>query len=135
MSILDSILSQFTGGGQSNPLMKVVLDMVTHQSGGGLAGLVQQFASAGLGQQAASWVGTGENHAITGDQINQVLGSEKVQAIAQQLGLDPNQISSQLANLIPQVVDKLTPNGQMVHGDDLKNSIAGLVQNFLSRQA
>ncbi len=54
MSILDSILSQVTGGGQSNPLMKVVLDMVTHQSGGGLAGLVQQFTSAGLGQQAWS---------------------------------------------------------------------------------
>lgn len=53
MSILDSILSQVTGGGQSNPLMKVV-DMVTHQSGGGLAGLVQQFTSAGLGQQAWS---------------------------------------------------------------------------------
>ena len=136
MGLLDSILSQVTGGGgSSNPLLNVVLNMVTHQSGGGIAGLVQQFESAGLGQQAASWVGTGPNQPITADHVNQALGSDKIQQIAQQLGLDPAQVSSQLAQLIPKVVNHLTPNGQVPQGGDLQSSIAGLLQHALFKNA
>ena len=128
MGFLDSILSQVTGGGQTNPLVNAVVGMIGNQSSGGLAGFVEQFAKSGLAQQAASWVGTGPNQAVSADHINQVLGNSKVQELAKLAGIDPNQAAAALAQIIPQVVDKLTPQGSVPQGDALKNALAGLLQ-------
>jgi len=78
---------------------------------GGLSGLVQTFEAQGLGGVVSSWVGTGTNQPITAAQIQQVLGNEKLQAFATQHGIDVNQVSTQLATLLPQLVDQLTPHG------------------------
>ncbi|MDI9849401.1 YidB family protein [Rhodoblastus sp. 17X3] len=80
---------------------------------GGLGSLLEQFRNSGLGQQADSWVGTGQNHPITPDQINSVIGHGKLAEIAQQAGLDPAQLSQLLAQALPTIVDKLTPGGQL----------------------
>lgn len=122
MGLLDSILGslgqQLGGGGAGgNPLMKLVLGMLSNQQGG-LQGLIEQFTRAGFGQQAQSWVSTGQNLPISAEQITQVLGGQggQLQQLAQQFGMSQDQVSGGLAQLLPSVVDHLTPNGS-VDGD------------------
>jgi uncharacterized protein YidB (DUF937 family) len=80
---------------------------------GGLGGLVAQFQKAGLGEVVGSWIGTGHNLPISGDQLGSVLGPDVIGQLAQQLGLSHGEAQSQLSQILPQVVDKLTPNGQL----------------------
>ncbi|MGA9039378.1 MAG: YidB family protein [Terriglobales bacterium] len=115
MGLLDDLenkaVSSVTGGG-SNPLASQVLQMIQQQPGG-LSGLVQSFHDKGLGGVAESWIGNGQNLPISADQIQHVLGSTQVQALAAKAGISPEVASSQLAQLLPTLVDKLTPNGQV----------------------
>lgn len=115
MGLLDDLenkaISSVTGGG-SNPLATQVLQMIQQQPGG-LSGLVQSFHEKGLGGVVSSWVGTGQNLPISADQIQHVLGSTQVQALAAKAGISPEVAGSQLAQLLPTLVDKLTPNGQV----------------------
>ncbi|WP_296708290.1 YidB family protein [Rhodoblastus sp.] len=83
---------------------------------GGLGSLLDQFKNSGLGQQAESWVGTGQNQPISAEQINAAIGHGKLAEIAQQAGLDPAQLSQLLAQALPTIVDKLTPGGQLPKG-------------------
>jgi uncharacterized protein YidB (DUF937 family) len=120
MGLFDQITGalgqQLGGSGQTNQLMQMVVSLINgHQ--GGLQGLVQQFTQAGLGQQAQSWVGTGQKLPISAEQITQVLGSGKIQEIAKQVGIGHADAASGIANLLPHVVDHLTPNGAVQ--DDL----------------
>jgi len=114
MGLLDQIVSalgqQTEGSGQTNQLMQAALNLINSHPGG-LQGLVQQFMQSGFGQQAQSWVSTGQNLPISAEQITQVLGSGKLQEIAKQLGLDRVDTAGGLASMLPQVVDHLTPNG------------------------
>ena len=90
-----------------------------HSQPGGLSGLLQNFHDKGLGELVTSWVGTGQNLPISADQIEYVLGSEQVQQLAAKLGIRSGVVSSQLAQLLPTVVDKLTPNGEVPHQSSL----------------
>lgn len=99
-------------GNSSNPLATSLLQMINNQPGG-LSGLMQSFHDKGLGGIMASWVGTGQNLPITADQIQHVLGSEQVKELAAKAGISPDLASSSLANMLPSLIDKLTPNGQM----------------------
>jgi uncharacterized protein YidB (DUF937 family) len=84
---------------------------------GGLQNLISQFDAKGLGDVIGSWVGTGQNKSISPDQLKNVLGSDVLGGIASKLGLNMNDLSSQLSNLLPGVVDKLTPEGKVPEGD------------------
>jgi uncharacterized protein YidB (DUF937 family) len=96
----------------SNPAAAGILEMIQNHPGG-LNGLVQSFHQNGLGGLVNSWIGTGQNQPATSEQIQQVLGSGQVQALAQKLGVPPDLAASTLAQLLPTVVDKLTPNGSV----------------------
>ncbi len=89
-----------------------ILGLLTGKDGG-LQGLVNQFASKGLGDIVQSWVGTGQNLPISRDQIQQALGSGPIGEIAQKLGISPEQASAQLAEWLPKAVDTATPNGRI----------------------
>jgi uncharacterized protein YidB (DUF937 family) len=99
-------------GGSSNPLATGLLQVINNTPGG-LSGLVQSFHDKGLGGVAASWVGTGQNLPISADQIQHVLGSDQVKQLAAQAGISPDAAGTALSQLLPTLVDKLTPNGQM----------------------
>lgn len=115
MGLLDDLagkaLTSFLGSSQ-NPLAHSALEMIQNQPGG-LSGLVQQFQQKGLGDVVSSWVSTGQNLPITADQISHVLGSQQVKDLAARVGISPEQATSQLSALLPTIVDKLTPNGQV----------------------
>jgi uncharacterized protein YidB (DUF937 family) len=115
MGLLDDLagkaITSFLGSSQ-NPLAHSALEMIQNQPGG-LSGLVQQFQQKGLGDVVSSWVSTGQNLPITAEQISHVLGSQQVKDLAAKVGISPEQASSQLSALLPTIVDKLTPNGQV----------------------
>ena len=116
MGLLDSVLGSLSQGGTGaggNPLLETVLSMVNNPDTGGLAGLLQKFQQSGLGNVADSWVSTGKNLPISPDQLQNALGSGELGSLAEKLGMSTGDVSSQLADLLPGVVDKLTPNGQM----------------------
>ena len=134
MGLLDSILGGAAGqllggggagGGQSNVLSSVMLLL---QQNGGLANVISQFEQSGLGAQAASWVGTGANQSISGDQLSQVFGSGAIGQIASQLGMDHGQASGALAQLLPEVINHLTPQGHVTNesGDMLSQALSML---------
>jgi uncharacterized protein YidB (DUF937 family) len=116
MGFLDGIAGAVLGGqGGQNALTKSVLDMLGGGQGGGLGGLLQAFQQGGLGHLADSWVGTGQNLPVSPSQIQQVLGP-KVAALAQQHGMSQDAVSQALSQLLPGLVDHLTPNGQIPQG-------------------
>ena len=96
--------------------------------GGILGGLVARFSEAGLAEQASSWVGTGQNLPVSAEQIGQVFGNSALGDMAAQLGMPSEQVAGHLANLLPQVIDGLTPGGQLpaAGGADLGDALAGL---------
>ncbi len=118
MSIFDDIAGQvLKSGGSQNNLVNAIMGVLGNQQSGGLEGLVQQFTGKGLGQIINSWVGTGENLPISPEQIQKGLGSNTLNQIASQAGVAPGDIASHLSKLLPQVVDKLTPEGKIPQGD------------------
>jgi uncharacterized protein YidB (DUF937 family) len=131
MGLFDAIAGQVSGAlanagassGQGG-LMDIVSGLINNPQTGGIEGLVKSFQDKGLGDAMASWIGTGVNQAISGEQIQHVLGNEQVQAFAQKLGLSSTDISSGLASLLPQVIDKLTPTGQVPEGGLLAQGLS-----------
>jgi len=122
MDILNTVKSALGGGDKKDDLMSTVMNLVGGQSGG-LNGLISQFTSKGLGDLIGSWVGTGKNLPVSPDQLKGVLGDDTLKNIASKLGMDSNTVTSQLSNLLPQVVDKLTPNGKVPEGDILSKGM------------
>jgi uncharacterized protein YidB (DUF937 family) len=82
------------------------------QQNAGLAGVLEKLQSSGLGSHADSWVGTGPNMAVSGDQLQQALGPAALRNIASQLGMSPEQASAAMAKILPELINQLTPNGR-----------------------
>ena len=132
MGLLDDLENKaVTGmlGGSSNPLATGLLQMINNQPGG-VAGLVQSFHEKGLGEVASSWVGNGQNLPISADQIQQVLGSEQVKQLAAKAGISPEVAGSSLAQLLPTLIDKLTPNGQVQQHSNLMEMGMSVLQSL-----
>jgi uncharacterized protein YidB (DUF937 family) len=120
--MLKTGLSSTAGGGQQQPKMALatgILEMLTSQQTGGLQGLVQSFTQKGLGHIVSSWVSTGPNLPVSGDQIQSTLGSEAISSLAQRAGVAPNMAGSLLAQLLPAIVNHLTPEGKIPESGNL----------------
>jgi uncharacterized protein YidB (DUF937 family) len=146
MGLLDSVLGAALGGGQQGgggqaDLLKMVVGMLAGGSGaqaggagGGLGGLIEQFQRSGMGDVVGSWVSTGENMPISPDQLGQVLGGDQISGMASKLGMDQGDLLGQLSQMLPQVVDKLTPNGQVPAQVDAGGlDLGGLLGALLKR--
>jgi uncharacterized protein YidB (DUF937 family) len=127
MGLLDMASSLLGGQPQGGGLMQVVLGLVNEH--GGLQGLIEKLQASGLGDQAKSWVGTGENQPVSPDQIQGLLGGDKLRALAAQLGMNHQDAASGLAELLPKAVDRLTPGGQLpTEGQDLMGMLKGFLE-------
>jgi uncharacterized protein YidB (DUF937 family) len=122
MGLMDQ-LGQAAGGmfgtesGNADPLMQVMVGLMTKNSSvGGLDGLVQTFQRNGLSDIVNSWVGTGQNLPISPAQVKQGLGADAVSQLATKAGVSPDTLSSKLAHLLPELIDKLTPGGKIPDG-------------------
>ena len=111
--MLGGLLGSLGGnrGGANNAMLATVMALV--QQNGGIEGIIAKFRSGGMSDAAASWVGTGANAPLSGEQVQQVLGTSTVGDVASTLGVDHSQASSSLAAMLPELINQLTPNGQV----------------------
>ncbi len=102
------------GSGKQSPLVQAAISLLAQNSSvGGLAGLLQAFQRNGMGDIVNSWVGTGKNLPISPAQVQQGLGGDLLKQLASQAGLSAEAASGQLANLLPGLIDTLTPGGKL----------------------
>ncbi len=132
--MLDKLLSgaaqSMMGGQSNNQLMAVVGSLLSNSGGGGgLTGLIQQFQQAGMGELVQSWVGSGPNMPVSIDQLMKVFGAGRMQQMAASAGMDQQQFGGQLAELLPKMVDQVTPEGQIPSGgiDDALGMLSKLM--------
>lgn len=125
MSILDQAKEAFEkfGGPQKYHALSTMIEQQ-----GGMHALIEKFQQGGLRGTVGSWISNRQNLPISADQVQKVLGSEAVRKYAEKLGVDPAQAAQQIANILPKVVDKLTPNGQVPPEATLQSAF----QNLLS---
>jgi uncharacterized protein YidB (DUF937 family) len=128
---LGSLLGSIMGGASSEKEATSAIGSVINASGG-LGGLVEKAKSMGMGDVVGSWIGKGENQPISADQATQLLGNEAVQGVASKFGLDLKQVAPLIAGMLPVIIDKLTPHGEIKpdehSGDALTSAIGGLLQ-------
>ncbi|WP_425256744.1 YidB family protein [Rubrivivax sp. RP6-9] len=120
MGLLDSVAGALgaAGGGQGGgqaALLQAVIGLIG-QNGGNLGDLVAKFQQGGLGDVVGSWISTGRNLPISPEQLSGVLGNDTIAQLAQQFGMNGGDMAGQLSQLLPQVVDQLTPGGQLPSG-------------------
>jgi uncharacterized protein YidB (DUF937 family) len=124
MGLFDSIVSSVLGGqAAGSPVTRSALDLLG--GSGGLGGVVQAFEQKGLGSLVQSWVGSGQNLPVSAAQVQQALGP-MVQKLAQQHGLSTEAVSQSLSQLLPGLVDHLTPNGQLPQAGALDQGLSAL---------
>ncbi len=147
MGLLDSLLGQVAGqmfgGGTQQPQqggmadlggMASVLGGLLADNGqyGGLGGLASKFEQAGLGSAMNSWIGTGQNENVSGDQLHQALGDDVVSGLASKLGMNASTLLPLLVTMLPTIIDKLTPHGKVpAQGVGSQNDLIASLDNIL----
>lgn len=107
MGMLDGLLGGIVGAG----LVSVVSGIV--EKHGGLQGVVNEFEKNGLGATVQSWVGTGPNKSISPDEVQRAIGPDLLQQLAAKSGLSVQELAQKLSQVLPDAVDKMTPNGSI----------------------
>lgn len=118
MSFLEEAKKKATsllGGlkGEQMGIIETIMGMVTNKESGGLSALVDSFRGKGLGDIMSSWISTGKNLPISAEQIQNGLGQERINQFAEKTGMSLDAAKSKLAELLPDIVDKLTPEGKI----------------------
>lgn len=126
-NLMDAVLSQQQGTTPSSGQKTILESVLGMVGGGGLNNLLEGFRQKGLGEAVQSWIGTGSNVPVSGEEVQASLGDEKIQEIAQKAGLSKSETAGWLAQLLPQVVDKLTPEGKLPDTTGLAN----MLQSFM----
>ena len=130
MGLLDEVLSMAGSSGAQQPqhasALTAIMSYINSPQVGGIAGLQQMFQQGGLGSIMSSWLGNGQNLPVSASQLQNVLHSDALQQAAQQHGIDPTQLTSMMSSLLPHLVDKLTPNGQVPDSNALQSMLKGL---------
>ena len=107
MGLFDGLLGGIVGAG----MVSVVSGII--EKHGGLQGVVNEFEQKGLGATVKSWVSTGPNQPISPDEVHRVLGPDLLQQLSQKSGLSVDDLAQKLSQVLPQAVDKLTPDGSI----------------------
>ena len=136
MGILDDVVGKVKAaaggsGGEHSALVDGILGLLSGGGpGGGLQGLIQTFQSKGLGDIVSSWVGTGQNLPISGEQLKTGLGADLIGQLASKVGLSADAATAKLTELLPTLVDKLTPNGKVPESGLLQQGLNFLRSNL-----
>ena len=111
-------------------LFEYAMNLINNPSTGGISGLIEAFKNNHLGDIISSWISTGENMPVSADQIVQTLGPDKIQNIAQKIDMSSEDLSQHLSQLIPQIVDKLTPDGNVPGPSVFENGLNLIKKSF-----
>ena len=107
MGLFDGVIGGIVGAEMANVVNGLI------QKHGGVQGIVAQFEKQGLGATVQSWVSNGPNQAVSAEQVHQAFGAEGLKELAAKAGLSTQDLAAQLSTILPQVIDKLTPNGKV----------------------
>jgi uncharacterized protein YidB (DUF937 family) len=120
---LDDLVKGVTGGSGGGGSMAMIgqVKRLVDQAGG-VDGLVSRLRSSGLGGKAQSWVGNGDNEPVSGDELRRALGDDELR----KAGVDPDSESGGLADMLPRVIDGLTPGGSIPGGDQVQKLLGKL---------
>jgi uncharacterized protein YidB (DUF937 family) len=123
---LTQLLTALLAGGQGG---MAPAGMAQGSGLGGLGALLEQLRAAGLGEQADSWVARGPNLPVSPDQLQGVFGQDQMSQLADRMGLSTGDLGAQLAQVLPQAVDRATPDGRLPEGGlgDLGSILGGLL--------
>jgi uncharacterized protein YidB (DUF937 family) len=130
MGLLDGLLQGLSGGqggSGGEELQRALFEMLGQGGTDGLAGLAQNFQSQGLGDIFSSWVSTGENKPIQPAQLQNALGADALQRLTGGTGMSLQGALPLLAQLLPVVIDKLTPQGQLPQNNNLLQQGLGML--------
>ena len=135
LDLVKGVAGKFLGGsgGAQNPLLDIALGLINNPKVGGLTGLLETFKSKGLGDAVSSWISTGQNQPVSGEQIQHVIGKEQIQQIAEKIGISKGEVSSGLASILPEIIDKLTPNGTLPESGLLQQGLSLVKKQLLSK--
>lgn len=129
MGFMDDIagqaLGKITGSNPQAAGMAGALMEMINKYPGGLPALIKAFQDKGLGGVVGSWVGTGQNQPISADQVKSVLGDSRIQELATKAGVSPDAASGQIAQMLPGLVDKITPDGNLPDVGGILKSVLG----------
>jgi uncharacterized protein YidB (DUF937 family) len=130
MGLMDEVLAMAgsTGEqkGQHATALTAIMSYINSPQVGGIAGLQSMFQQGGLGNIVSSWIGSGQNLPVSASQLQNVLHGGALQQAAQQAGVDPSQLTGMMSSLLPHLVDKLSPNGQVPDASALQKMLQGL---------
>jgi uncharacterized protein YidB (DUF937 family) len=112
--------------GQHATALTAIMSYINSPQVGGIAGLQSMFQQGGLGNIVSSWIGSGQNLPVSASQLQNVLHGGALQQAAQQAGMDPSQLTGMMSSLLPRLVDKLSPNGQVPDASALQKMLQGL---------
>jgi uncharacterized protein YidB (DUF937 family) len=136
MGLLDDLAGglagKLFGEGDKNKLLESIMGLINNPQTGGLSGLAQTFKDKGLGDAISSWISTGKNLPVSPDQIKHALGADRIQQISNNAGVSQEEASRGLASLLPEIVDKLTPDGKVPDGDMLAQGLNMLKSKLFS---
>jgi uncharacterized protein YidB (DUF937 family) len=129
MGAATSVLGQGAGQGGADGIGHVLSALLSPQGPtGGLGGMLSQFQQNGLGEVMQSWIGTGQNLPISPEQLHQALGGDMVSKLSSQFGIDPQALLGQAAQMLPGLVDSLTPGGQLpTDGGGMASDLMGML--------
>lgn len=123
MGLLDDIKA-LAGGGNAQKMLGAAQNLL--ESNGGLDGLVGRFRESGLGDVADSWVGTGENRAVSEEQVRQALGDERIDQVARDADVSHDDALAGLTKFLPNIVDHLTPDGKIPDMGEVSRALGDL---------
>jgi uncharacterized protein YidB (DUF937 family) len=130
MGLLDEVLAMAGSSGaqqvQHTSALTAIMGYINSPQVGGLAGLQSMFQQGGLGNILSSWIGNGQNLPVSTSQLQNVLHNGALQQAAQKVGMDPTQLTGMMSTLLPHLVDKLSPNGQLPDASALQKMLQGL---------
>lgn len=121
--LLKELASRLKLGDRAGPLLTMLLSLIFDEKRGGFAGFIDRFRSHNMGELLTSWLGNGENRSLTLSQLESVLGHNVMQQMASRLDLSNGTVSTALGQLIPTVIDKLSPDGKLPVGNIVPDSV------------
>lgn len=132
MGMFDDITgkAQEMMGGSGGGIVKAVMNLLSDKQTGGLAGLVESFKQRGLGDVVNSWIGKGPNAPISPQQVREGMGNERMEKVAAQAGVSTDEAANKLSEHLPNIVDKLTPDGSIPEGGMLDKGLDMLKSKF-----
>jgi uncharacterized protein YidB (DUF937 family) len=124
MPTLDQITAKL--GGQQGQEGGLASLQKLFNSNGGLQGMTTKLTNSGLGKQVQSWVGTGQNQPVSGQQVQQAMDPGQLHAVAKQAGISDEEASEHVAQAMPEMVNQATPQGKIPEQDPFAKGMDSL---------